>query len=163
MNKVSYCSLRSQQPLIVILMRLICKNLPCIFFVGIFFVIFHEKEALLPDHQEVHQTLLPYQPLILLHPRSSFQCPDSRISSEKIPLLVPFLPGRARDLHSLCKMDKNLYISYQQFRFLFHFTLIICKLPFFGQLHHFSNTRQSVFEKGFLQDVRHNLWKILPG
>ena len=68
-----YCSLRSQQPLIVILMRLICKNLPCIFFVGIFFVIFHEKEALLPDHQEVHQTLLPYQPLILLHPRSSFQ------------------------------------------------------------------------------------------
>ena len=55
---------------------------------------------------------------------------------------------------NLLKMDKNLYISYQQFRFLFHFTLIICKLPFFGQLHHFSNTRQSVFEKGFLQDVR---------
>ena len=22
---------------------------------------------------------------------------------------------------------------------------------------------QSVFEKGFLQDVRHNLWEILPG
>ena len=25
------------------------------------------------------------------------------------------------------------------------------------------NTLQSMFEKGFLQDVRHNLWEISPG